>query len=113
MKIIHKKTNYILGKDVRWMSNFLERLKGLMFANEMIGDGLLIDPCNSIHNCFVKFPIDVIFLDRENKIVKILRQFKPWRFSWIYFKAVRVLELPAGKVPENISEGDEVEVLGV
>jgi uncharacterized membrane protein (UPF0127 family) len=113
VKVVHKKTNYILGDDIRWMNNFWGRLKGLMFAKEMIGDGLLIDPCNSIHNCFVRFPIDVIFLDSENKIVKIIRSFKPWRFSWIYFRAVKVIELPAGKIPVNISEGDEVEVLGV
>lgn len=113
MKIVHTKTNIILGEDIKLANSFTDRLKGLMFAKEMVGDGLLLDPCNSIHNCFVHFPIDVIFMDRDNKVVKVLHNFKPWRFSWIYFKAVRTLELPAGKVPEDVRPGDQLEVLGV
>ena len=46
-------------------------MKGLMFSKEMIGDGLILDPGNSIHNCFVRFPIDVIFLNNDFKIIKI------------------------------------------
>lgn len=113
MKVVHKKTNFILGENIKLASTFGQRLKGLMFSKEMIGDGLLLDPCNSIHNCFMHFSIDVIFMDRDNRIIKILRNFKPWRFSWIYWKAVRTLELPAGKVPNTIEEGDQLEVLGV
>ena len=89
------------------------RMKGLMFSKEMIGDGLILDPGNSIHNCFVRFPIDVIFLNNDFKIIKILRSFKPWRFSWIYFKATKVLELPEGKIPFDVIEGDYLEVRGV
>lgn len=113
MKVIHKKTDFVLGKDIRFANSFKDRLVGLMFSKNMIGDGLLLDPCTSVHNCFVRFPIDVIFLDRDNKVVKILRNFKPWRFSWIYFGARRALELPAGKVPRDITKGDVLEVMGV
>lgn len=113
MKVIHKKTQFILGEDVKLANTFSSRLIGLMFAKEMIGDGLILDPGNSIHNCFVRFPIDVIFMDADNKVVKIIRSFKPWRFSWIYFKARRTLELPEGKIPESVQVGDELEVLGV
>lgn len=113
MKVIHKKTKFILGEDVRSATTFGERLQGLMFAKKMIGDGLLLEPCTSVHNCFVRFPIDVVFLDRDNKVVKVLRNFKPWRFSWIYLSARRALELPAGKVPDDVVKGDELEVMGV
>jgi uncharacterized membrane protein (UPF0127 family) len=114
MKVVHSKTNYILGENVKLASSFSERLLGLMFIKEMKNmDGLILEPCNSIHNCFVRFPIDVIFLSKDNVIVKIIRGFKPWRFSWIYFKSRRVLELPNGVIPNNIVEGDKLEVLGV
>jgi uncharacterized protein len=113
MKVLHKKTSYVLGEDVKLAVSALERMKGLMFSDKMIGDGLLLEPCNAIHNCFVRFPIDVIFLDSNLRIVKILRHFKPWRFSWIYWRATKTLELPAGKVPETIVEGDYLEVQGV
>ena len=113
MRVVHKKTDFVLGEDVRYANSFRERLLGLMFSKEMIGDGLLLEPCTSIHNCFVRFPIDVIFMDRDNKVVKVLRHFKQWRFSWIYLGARRALELPAGKVPDEISKGDQLEVMGV
>ena len=111
MVIVDKKTGKVLGKEIKVAKTLWTRTKGLMFIKEMNGmDGLLIENCNSIHNCFVRFPIDAIFLNRDMKIVKILRNFKPWRFSWIYFGATRVLELPAGAVPEDITKGDVLEV---
>lgn len=114
MKVIHKKTNLEIASNVKLADSFFSRLVGLMFIKEMKGmDGLLLEPGNSVHNCFVRFPIDVIFLDRENKIVKIIRNFKPWRFSWIYFRSRRVLELNGGSLAKNIEEGDQLEVRDV
>ena len=114
MRIVHSKTNYTFGKNIKHANNMFSRMKGLMFVDEMKGmDGLLLDPGNSIHNCFVRFPIDVLFLDKTNEIVKIIRGFKPWRFTRIYFKARTVLELPVGSIPSDIIEGDQVEVFYV
>jgi uncharacterized protein len=88
MKIIHKKTQTVIANKTKVASTVLERMVGLMFRKEygQEFDGLLIEPCNSIHNCFVRFPIDVIFISKNNTVVKIIREFKPWRFSAIYFK---------------------------
>lgn len=113
MKLTHVESGFCLGEDIRLANTFYSRLKGLMFSKTMIGDGLILDPGNSIHNCFVRFPIDAIFVDGNLKIVKIIRVFKPWRFSLIYFRARKVIELPAGKVPEFIKVGDQLEVTGV
>jgi len=114
MIVKHIKSNFILGSDVKVANTFMSRLKGLMFVSEIKGmDGLIIEKCNSIHNCFVRFPIDVIFLSGDNQVVKIIKEFKPWRFSFIYFKAKRVLELPAGKIPDTVHKGDFLEVSGV
>lgn len=114
MKIVHKNSGYVLGSNIKKAHRFCERLIGLMFVKEMKGmDGLLIEGSNSVHNCFVRFPIDVIFLNRKLKVIKIIRNFKPWRFSWIYLRATRVLELPNGAVPETINEGDYLEVSDV
>lgn len=113
MKLIHKETNLILANDLRIAESFWDRTRGLMFRNQFPGDGLVIEPCNSIHNCFVRFPIDVIFVDKNLRIVKILKNFKPWRFSLIYLKAKKVFELPIGTLNEKIAEGDQLEVQGV
>jgi uncharacterized membrane protein (UPF0127 family) len=91
------------------------RLVGLMFRKSppQGSDGLLIDPCNSIHTCFMRYALDIVFLSKENKVVKIVRNIAPWRMTWIYFKARRTLELPAGKLPASVKEGDLLEVVNV
>lgn len=114
MKIVHKKSQFVFGNNIKHADGFFSRLKGLMFVDEMKDmDGLLLEPANSIHNCFVRFPIDVVFLSHENRIVKIIRGFKPWRFTRMYFTARKVLELPNGTIPQGVSEGDELEVIYV
>lgn len=111
MKVIHKKTNYVLAKDLKVARTIGERTLGLMFIKEMKGfDALLIDPCNSVHNFFVRFPIDLVFLSKDMKIVKLIKCFKPWRMTGIYFKAKKVLELPNGTITDDMQVGDEVEV---
>lgn len=111
MQIYVSKNGYQLAANAKIASSFLERLKGLMFISEMRDfDALLIEKCNSVHNCFVRFPIDLIFLNREFEVVKIVKNFKPWRFSRIYLKATQVLELPAGKVKDFVMVGDRLEV---
>lgn len=112
MKIIHKRTNIVLGSNIRKATSFRDRLLGLMFLDEMKNmDGLLIEPCRSIHNFFVRFPIDVVFISKSNKVVKVLRNFRPWYVSGIYFRASKTLELPAGALHDDIKPGDQLEVL--
>lgn len=114
MEIIHVRSGQKIAGNVKIANTFFTRLKGLMFTPKLEGmDALLIDPCNSIHNFFVYFALDVVFIDSENRVVKVIRNFRPWRVSWIYFRARKVLELPSGKLLENIEEGDELEVRGV
>ena len=109
--MIHKKTNHILAKDLKVAKTFGERSLGLMFIKEMKGfDALLIDPCNSVHNFFVRFPIDLVFLNNDMKIVKLVKCFKPWRMTGIYLKAKKVLELPNGTIIDDMQVGDELEV---
>lgn len=114
MRVFHKESGYQLAERVFHASTFFQRLKGLMFEKSFGDkDGVMLDPCNSIHNFFVKFPIDVIFLDKKNRIVKIIRGFKPWRISFIYLRSKKVLELPLGTIPMYVKEGDSVEVVDV
>lgn len=107
-------SNHILAYKVKEAITFKDRLIGLMFKDKMDDyDGLLLEPCKSIHNFFVRFPIDVIFLNKDNEIVKIIKSFKPWRITNFYFKAVKVLELKAGTIQDHVKEGDLLEVTSV
>ena len=111
IKVKHLKSGQYLGVDIEMANSLYTRLMGLMFANSFGNrDGIWFQPSNSIHSFFVKIPFDAIFINKQNEIVKIYKNFKPWRLTPIIWGASRVLELPEGRLPENIQKGDELEV---
>jgi uncharacterized protein len=74
----------------------LKRVWGLLGRKELVhGDGLLIRPTWSIHTWFMRFPIDVVFLDRDLTVLKLKEHVPPWRAA-AHRGAHSVLELPAG-----------------
>jgi uncharacterized membrane protein (UPF0127 family) len=68
----------------------------------------LITSCNSIHTFFMLMPIDVLFLNNEDKVVKIIRNLRPWRMTGIYFKATKVLEMKVGTIPQDLVVGERL-----
>jgi uncharacterized protein len=75
----------------------LSRLMGLMGRRRLPrGHGLLLQPSPSIHTCFMRFPIDAVFLDRELRVVSVRARMRSWRFAGER-GARAVLELPAGE----------------
>lgn len=84
--------------EVELADNFLGRLRGLMFRKYLPeGRGLLLAPCNSVHMLFMRFAIDVVYLDENFCIKKIVRSLTPWLGMSICFGAWGALELPSGE----------------
>ena len=79
---------------------FFLRLRGLIGRDVQAIGGLLIRPCNQIHTCFMGYPIDVLYLDAQNKIVRIDEAVPAGRFCKAERGAVCVVELAAGRVSE-------------
>lgn len=97
--------------DRGWRAaKMLERLKGLLGRSGLeAGEGIHIEPCNSIHTFFMRFAIDVLFLDRAGTIVRAFEAIPPWRLTRIYPKAHSVVELPPGTLAATGTyEGDRV-----
>ncbi|HEX2088113.1 MAG TPA: DUF192 domain-containing protein [Solirubrobacteraceae bacterium] len=67
---------------------------------------LLLAPARSVHTCGMRFPIDVVFLDAELRVVRVVRGLRPWRLAGAR-RARAVLELPAGGAGA-IAEGDRL-----
>lgn len=61
------------------------------------GTGLLLAPCNSVHMCFMRFAIDVIYIDKEYKILKVVKNLKPWVGLSMCNNAWATLEMAAGE----------------
>ncbi len=72
------------------------RMRGLLGREGLApGEGMLIHPAPSVMTFFMRFPIDVVFLDREKTIVKVVSSLPPWRLASAR-RAVAALELAAG-----------------
>lgn len=87
-----------------------KRNKGLLGRDGLApGEGLWIVPCESVHTFFMRFPIDLVYLDRNNTIRKVRSAVGPWRLS-ACLSAHSVLELPAGTIRNTRTEpGDLLE----
>ena len=78
-----------------------ERLRGLLGRAPLApGEGLLIDPCGSIHTFLMGYPIDVVYLSRDFVVSKIVPRLGPWRCS-MAFGAAMTLELCAGAAEQT------------
>ena len=70
-----------------------------------------ISPCNGIHTFFMRFPIDAVFLDRRQRVVRAYSSLGRWRVVPLVFGARSVVELPAGTVaPLALSRGEQLAV---
>jgi len=111
LKKIKRENGEIVCHHLKLAESMDERMLGLMFKEEMPGcDGLLISPCNSIHTFFMKMNIDVVFLTKDFKVVKVFYNLKPWRMTTMYFKSKHVLEMKAGTLVPNLQIGESLRV---
>jgi uncharacterized protein len=90
------------------------RLRGLLGASESDfrnGSGLWIRPCRGVHTLAMRFPIDVVYLDRAGTVVHVESGLQPWRFAPVRMQAASVLELPRNTVASTgTALGDRIEI---
>jgi hypothetical protein len=110
LRVNNETRGRLLADRAERATGFLDRFKGLMGRRSLaFGEGMHIEPCNSIHTFFMRIPIDVVFLDPGGVIVKQFSALPPWRATTVYFQARSVLELPAGTLQASgTQEGDRL-----
>ena len=92
----------VLLSEVLPGNTFWRRLKGLLGRRELaLQQGLLLEPCNSVHTLGMKFAIGVLFLSADNRILQLIPSLQPGRLSPIVKGAKKVLELH----PERLQQG--------
>ncbi len=103
-----------IGDSIDTAENSAERRTGLLKQDKLDrGAGLWIVPCEAVHTFFMKFAIDLIYLDRKRRVRGLVRALRPWRLS-MCLPAHSVLELPPGTIDRtNTQKGDELELLKV
>lgn len=108
MKVYNSSKNNLIAGDVKLADNFVTRTFGLIPKNSLSeGEGLLIKPCCSIHTFFMKFSIDILFVNKQNEVVALYENVKPWRILPIHPTSHYVIELPACTITaKNIRKHD-------
>lgn len=103
--------NQIVSTHIEVAETFFERAKGLL-GREGLKDsqGLWIHQCKSIHTFFMKFNIDVLYVDKNLKVTRVHRNIVPWRLSWGSFNADSCFEFQATSLTPNIDIGDSLRV---
>ncbi len=102
MKILNQTQGVTLATDVKLADSFLSRLVGLLNRSDLKdNEGLLITRCQSIHMFFMRFPIDVIFVDKHHVVVGLVNDIKPFCVSPHFFKANYAIELKSGIIAKT------------
>ena len=102
----------ILGERIRVAETTLSRIVGLLADKSLEpGAGLLIYPSQAIHTVAMRFAIDVIFVDRNWRIVHLRPEMPPYRMTGVHWKARCVIELPPGVIAQSLTSiGDQLSV---
>ena len=83
-----------------WARDPFTRLRGMIGRRFVPGkmDALVFENCSSVHTCFMGYPLDLVYLDCDRKVVSTETRLAPWRVSFGGRGAVIVIELPPGAV---------------
>ena len=107
MTLTNERTKRSLATSVELADTRRSRRKGLLGRDSMRTDqAMVITPCVAVHTGFMRFAIDVVFIDRDGRAVHIVQDLQPWRMA-ASFRARAVIEIPAGRVRAcDIKVGD-------
>lgn len=91
-----------LFPDVEVLDGTFERMKGLLGRDSLpAGAAVLIGRCSSVHTFFMRFSIDLVFLDAAGVVVRLVPAVRPFRMAWGGVRARSVVEARAGAIAEQ------------
>jgi uncharacterized protein len=109
--LVNERTRTPIATAVELAETRAERRRGLLGRDSLDPSAALwLAPCAAVHTAFMRFPIDVVFLDRDGLAVKLVNNLAPWRIA-AAARARTVVELPAGSLRKHaVAVGDRLYV---
>ena len=109
MTLVSERTQRVIAADVEVARTRRARRRGLLGrAGLDQSSALVLEPCAAIHTAFMRFAIDVVFMSRDGRAVRIVHRLQPWRIA-VSTRAHSVIELPAGALDRHgITIGDRL-----
>ena len=99
--------NYNIDMRIVNAESFLERFCGLMLKKNA-DYAMLFRKCTSVHTFFMRFNLDIVYLDKDDNIVKIIKNLKPWRTALPVKNTVSILEIPSDILKDELKPGDKI-----
>ena len=95
-RLIDAATGTIIADDVKTAFDSTSRRQGLLGCETWPeGRALVLAPCAAVHTCFMRFPIDVVFVDRAGRVRKVIEHLRAWRIA-ASPRAFAAIEMAAG-----------------
>src|SRR5215471_10270171 len=108
VRVVNSTRGTVVGEHITIADTVWARFIGLLGASSLPPEyGLLLHPSQGIHTLGMKFSIDVVFLDRNMRVLNLRRALKPFRMTGLNFGAASVLELPVGAIAKSLTEVDD------
>lgn len=103
----------VLASTARFADSYFSRLLGLLISPALPDkSGLVLQPCSSIHTLGMRFAIDALYIDHNNRVLHAIQSMKPWRIGPIDPYAAYVIELPAGVIAQTQTHiGDHIQLM--
>ncbi len=110
--LTNQRTGQLLASTVELATTSATRRRGLLGRDSFDPSAaMVIAPCSAIHTLFMRFAIDVVFVNRDGRVLKVVRNLKPWRIAGS-LRAFAVFELNAGTLERQggLAAGDQLVV---
>ncbi len=110
IRVVNRTREVVLAEQAELADNYWTRFLGLMGRRELpASTGLVLKPGGGIHMWFMRIPLDVIHVDKQDRVTHVLRGIKPWRFGPLFVGGKLAIELPVGAASET-QVGDLIDV---
>ena len=112
VRIINTTRSAVLAARAGFANSMFSRAVGLLGKNQLPEEeGLVIDPCTSIHMFFMRFAIDALYVSGDGIVLRVVPHLRPWRLGPIVLRSRYVVELPAGTAARTGTQpGDQLRV---
>jgi uncharacterized membrane protein (UPF0127 family) len=108
VQVVNRTRGTVLASEAELADNAWTRFWGLMGRRELpAGGGLVLKPGGGIHMWFMRMPLDVVHVDKHDRVTHVLRSIKPWRFGPLFVGNKLAIELPVGAAEQTLV-GDEI-----
>jgi uncharacterized protein len=112
MKVCVVSSGTTIASRVQWARSVADRTRGLIGVDALpSGTAMVLEPARQVHTFGMRFPLDVVFCDRDWRVLHVIRSMPPRRMTRIVWRARFALELAAASLPEEMKVGESLKLV--